>query len=147
MESLENKLDRLSPEQRKEVEEFVDFLLFRSGSSRESSDGAPLPPEVRKAAPPLLSQVEPFHAPENSSTGVYAAQPSVIPSPAGNGEGPDSVREINLDGDDPVSRDYMDYGQFDKNPSPATTAVKKVKEKLQKREENEKPRVSLDWIE
>jgi hypothetical protein len=41
----------------------------------------------------------------------------------------------------------MDYGKFDQNPSPATAAVKKVKEKLQKREENEKPRVSLDWIE
>ncbi len=32
MESLENKLDRLPPEQRKEVEDFVDFLLFRSGN-------------------------------------------------------------------------------------------------------------------
>ncbi len=40
----------------------------------------------------------------------------------------------------------MDYGQFDRSPSPATTAVQKVKEKLQKREEDEKPLVSLDWI-
>jgi hypothetical protein len=41
----------------------------------------------------------------------------------------------------------MDYGQYDRSPSPATAAVKKVKEKLQKRAENEKPRVSLDWID
>ena len=50
-------------------------------------------------------------------------------------------------GDDRIARDYMDYGQFERTSSPAITAVKKVKEKLQKREENEKPRVSLDWID
>jgi hypothetical protein len=41
----------------------------------------------------------------------------------------------------------MDYGQFEQKPSPATNAVRNVKEKLQKREEREKPRVSLDWID
>jgi hypothetical protein len=32
MESLESKLDGLTPEQRKEVEDFVDFLIYRSGN-------------------------------------------------------------------------------------------------------------------
>ena len=32
MESLESKLDRLTPDQRKEIEDFVDFLLYRSGN-------------------------------------------------------------------------------------------------------------------
>ena len=41
----------------------------------------------------------------------------------------------------------MDYGQFEQKSSAAITAVKNVKEKLQKREEQEKPRVSLDWID
>jgi hypothetical protein len=147
MESLESKLDRLAPEQRKEVEEFVDFLLYRSGNSHEPSGSARLPPEIRKVAPPLLSQMEPLHVPENSPASVYDVQVSESLPPAGNGQGTDTIREINPDGDDRVSREYMDYGQFDQTPSPATTAVKKVKEKLQKREENEKPRVSLDWIE
>jgi hypothetical protein len=40
----------------------------------------------------------------------------------------------------------MDYGQYEQN-SPAVLAVKNVKEKLQKRKEQEKPRVSLDWID
>ena len=30
MESLENKLDRLTPDQRREVEDFVDFLIQRA---------------------------------------------------------------------------------------------------------------------
>ena len=30
MESLESKLDRLTPEQRREIEDFVDFLLHRN---------------------------------------------------------------------------------------------------------------------
>jgi hypothetical protein len=41
----------------------------------------------------------------------------------------------------------MDYGEFEQNPSPAIIAVKRVKEKLQKSDEQEKPRVSLDWID
>jgi len=147
MESLENKLDRLAPEQRKEVEEFVDFLLYRSGNSHESSGSAPVTPEFRNVAPPPLSQMEPVNVTENSSPVVYDAQVSGSPPPVGNGEGPASIMEIVTDSDDRISREYMDYGQFDKNPSPATTAVKKVKEKLQKRTENEKSRVSLDWID
>ena len=42
MESLESKLDRLSPEQRKEVEDFMDFLMYRSGNSHESPGTAPV---------------------------------------------------------------------------------------------------------
>ena len=34
MESLESKLDRLSPEQRREVEDFVDFLIQRAEGIR-----------------------------------------------------------------------------------------------------------------
>jgi hypothetical protein len=67
--------------------------------------------------------------------------------PLNNEERATPIREIIVGGEDRISRDYMDYGSFEKNPSPATIAVKTVKEKLQKREEQEKPRVSLDWIE
>jgi hypothetical protein len=41
----------------------------------------------------------------------------------------------------------MDYGQYEHQSSPAIHAVKNVKEKLKKQEEQEKPRVSLDWID
>jgi hypothetical protein len=41
----------------------------------------------------------------------------------------------------------MDYGQYESQSSPATIAVKNVKEKLKKQEVGEKPRVSLDWID
>ena len=41
----------------------------------------------------------------------------------------------------------MDYGQYEQQSSPAIIAVKNVKEKLEKQGEQEKPRVSLDWID
>lgn len=91
--------------------------------------------------------MEPLHVQENSPPRVYDAPAPGNPPSVRNGEGPTPVREIVVVSDDRIARDYMDYGQFDQKPSPATAAVKKVKEKLQKREENEKPRVSLDWID
>jgi hypothetical protein len=41
----------------------------------------------------------------------------------------------------------MDYGQFEQSPSPATEAVKKVKQKIGRREEHEKSHQLLDWID
>ncbi len=63
MESLESKIERLPPEQHKEVEDFVDFLLFRSGIVQESPV-LPVPPRSLNAAPPLIVQ-EPVHILEN----------------------------------------------------------------------------------
>ena len=53
MESLESKLDRLSPEQRKEVEDFVDFLLFRSGNLSSPV----LRDSLSKGSGPCLSRI------------------------------------------------------------------------------------------
>lgn len=142
MESLESKLDRLSPDQRKEVEDFVDFLMYRSGNFQGSPPTAQVPPRIQNVAPPPLVVQEPVQILENSP-----ASPGENPSaPVPREEPASSVREVPGAGEDRIARDYMDYGQFDRSPAPATAAVKKVKEKLQKREEDEKPRVSLDWI-
>ena len=148
MESLESKLDRMSPEQRKEVEEFVDFLLYRSGSVHESPGTAPVTPEFKQVAPPPLTLSEPGHVTENSPPKIYdlpRVENSAIP--VRNEEQISPLQEITLGGDDRITRDYMDYGQYESQSSPATIAVKNVKEKLQKREEQEKPRVSPDWID
>ena len=73
-------------------------------------------------------------------------QPAGNSSHVRNEEHPAPVREIVVSGDDRITREYMDYGQYEQN-SPAVLAVKNVKEKLQKRERTEKPQVSLDWID
>ena len=148
MESLESKLDRLSPEQRKEAEEFVDFLLYRSGNVHESPGTAPVPLEFKKVAPPPLTLSEPVHVPENTLPKIYdlpRVETSTIP--IRNEEQISPLQEITLGGDDRITRDYMDYGQYEQQSSPATIAVKNVKEKLKKQEEGENPRVSLDWID
>lgn len=81
MDSLDEKITRLSPEQRREVETFIDFLLQRgtgegfspgSGSLfRENSKDAPLHPiimadEIRSTPPepprdplPVLTEIRP----------------------------------------------------------------------------------------
>ena len=57
MDPLENKLDRLSPEQRREVEDFVDFLIQRAEGIRVTiqlaSHDASQP--LKSVAPPLIS--------------------------------------------------------------------------------------------
>jgi hypothetical protein len=148
MESLESKLDRLSPEQRKEVEEFVDFLMYRSGNSPGSPAAAPVPLELKKVAPPPLTLPEPGHVTETPPQTIYDV-------PRGENasifvrceEQVSPLQEITVGGDDRITRDYMDYGQYEHQSSPAIHAVKNVKEKLKKQEEQEKPRVSLDWID
>jgi hypothetical protein len=145
MEPIESKLERLSPEQRKEVEDFVDFLLFRSGSFQETPIAQP---QIPNAAPPALILQEPVHVMENpplKENDMTGSENTSILSVCE--EKTTSPEEIAPVIDDRITRDYMDYGQFDRTPSPATAAVKKVKEKLQKHAENEKPRVSLDWID
>jgi hypothetical protein len=148
MESLESKLDRLSPEHRKEVEEFVDFLMFRSGISPDSQRTSPVSPELKKVAPPPLTLPEPLNVtdtppqkiddlPSGENTQIRVRSEEHI-SP---------LQEISVGNDDRITRDYMDYGQYEHPSSPAINAVKNVKEKLKKQEEQEKPRVSLDWID
>lgn len=140
MESLESKLERLAPELRKEVEDFVDFLIFRSGE-------APAAPRMITQTPPVLSRVPPpletVPLPP-TPTPVSDTEPV---SPPSSGQVPAPVQESALTGDDWITRDYMDYGQFEQAPSPATEAVKKVKQKISQREDQEKSHQLLDWID
>jgi len=148
MESLESKLDRLSPDQRKEVEDFVDFLMYRSGNLPAVPGTAETPLSLQNVAPPPLIFSEPVHFAENTVIKVYDSHQNESSSSSVKNEKPVPPKnEIIVGGEDSISRDYMDYGQFEQKSSPATIAVKNVKEKLQKREEQEKPRVSLDWID
>jgi hypothetical protein len=141
MESLESKLERLSPVQRKEVEDFVDYLIFRSG------DPQPVP-RVIPEAPPILSpapriqESAPLPSAPSPSLSQVQDSPLIPTQPV-----PASTQEFRSAGDDWISRDYMDYGQFELSPSPATEAVKKVKQKISRREEHEKSHQLLDWID
>jgi hypothetical protein len=146
MESLESKLDRLLPGQRKEVEDFVDFLLYRSGNIPESSP-AQTPPDLQRVAPPPFQFTEPVNAKEIPQVKIYDTNQGEIFSSLKKPD--EQVTQIheNIVDNEQVDGEYIDYGEFEQKSSPATIAVKNVKEKLQKRGEQEKPRVSLDWID
>jgi hypothetical protein len=148
MESLESKLDRLTSDQRKEVEDFVDFLISRSGNSHESSGASMVLPLSQNVAPPPLTLSEPVHVPENSPVkGYESLHEERSPLPIRNEEQSTPFKEIILSGDERITHGYLDYGEFEQHLSPAMVAVKNVKEKLKKNEEHEKPRELLDWID
>jgi hypothetical protein len=134
MESLESKLERLSPDQLKEAEDFVDFLLLRSGNSPYIQVPPLQVPSMVGVAPPVLTCPEPEH-PSLASTSELkeTGDPGDNPAPAGPG--------------DWITRDYMDYGQFEQQPPPTTEVIKKVKAKNVQHGEPEKSRQLLDWID
>jgi hypothetical protein len=148
MNSLESKLDQLSPDKRKEVEDFVDFLLSRVGPLpvREVSPAAP---PVLTPPPPVMTALEMHQDRGTPAVNVHdvprTEDPRANPDPAGGPESP--IREITAGGDDGITRDYMDYGQFERDQSPADEAVKKVKQKIARREQQDPSRQMLDWIE
>ena len=148
MNSLESKLDQLSPDQRKEVEDFVDFLLSRTGPLplREVSPAAS---PVLTSPPPAMTALEthqePGAQPVMGHDILRTEGPEANPEPASGPESP--AREITAGGDDWITRDYMDYGQFERGPSPADEAVKKVKQKLIRKSAEEKSHQLLEWID
>ncbi|MDO8873791.1 MAG: hypothetical protein Q7V05_13835 [Methanoregula sp.] len=148
MESLESKLDRLTPEQRREVEDFVDFLLYRSGSPQGVSSPTTVNPPVLKSAPSVIPVMAPMIMQETPRVVVHEQniRQEGSPSLGVPEEHYSPIQEITVEVEDRISRDYMDYGQFEQQ-SPATEAVKKVKAKLIQKSEQDKSRHLLDWID
>jgi len=149
MESLESKLDRLSSEQRREIEDFVDFLLYRSGTLQGVSGPAVVNPTVTKVVPPVIPVMTPIL---QDTPMVVASEQNIRQadtSSTGMPEEPSPlIQEITVEVEDKISRDYMDYGQFEQQPSPATEAVKKVKTRLliQKSDQDTSHHL-LDWVD
>lgn len=159
MDSLESKLDRLSSQDRKEVEDFVDFLLLRSGGAATPPVMAiPQPayqaPPVMKATPPPLIVPETLPADTLDETRIPAPATRTIvqarPIPRIEETAP-AIQEIAADDDG--SDGYFDYGKFERPaqverpPSPADEAIKKVKIKLIKKGETDSKTRLLDWID
>ena len=57
MDSLESKLDRLSAEQRREAEDFIDFLIQRAEGIRVTVQlpSHDVSPAMKSVAPPLIT--------------------------------------------------------------------------------------------
>jgi hypothetical protein len=147
MESLESKLDRLSPEQRREVEDFVNFLIQRSGtSSPASAIPSAAPPPVINIVPPPLPVQEPSMAPEPVKVRKLIRIPD-SPDPVPQ-EDPVTLLMQEIAVDDSLVNDYMDYGKYEQPPpSLATEAVKRVKEKMSRKKVHAPANQILDWID
>ncbi|PKL68107.1 MAG: hypothetical protein CVV30_12285 [Methanomicrobiales archaeon HGW-Methanomicrobiales-1] len=148
MESLESKLDRLSPEQRREVEDFVDFLLYRSGTLQGVSGPAVVNPSAAKLVPPVIPVMTPIL---QDTPLVVASEQNIRQADSSSTGMPEEssplIQEITVEVEDRISRDYMDYGQFEQQSSPATEAVKKVKTRLIQKSDQDHSSHLLDWVD
>ncbi len=146
MESFESRFARLTPEQQKEVEDFADFLLLKN-TLRQTP--------VMVQPPPVMMNTPPVMVPDPAVSVQCSLGPApVVTTPSGPSSiapmnEPDSppIHEITVGDEDWISRDYMDYGKFEAPPSPAAEAVRKVKQKIIVREEQDKSRHLLDWVD
>jgi hypothetical protein len=155
MESLESKLDRLTPDQRREVEDFVDFLIQRAEGIHVTVQVASheAPPLQKSVAPPLISS-DPVPVEEPAIPRPQEAAPPAAAMPVHEAEPPVVIQEIAGDDGSDSSDGYFDYGRFEKTappapspPSPADEAVKKVKRKLIQKSEHASKNQLLDWID
>jgi hypothetical protein len=147
MESFERRMERLTPEQRKEVEDFVDFLLLKN-NFRQGSAAGDTPSQVMMNAPPVLSpepaisrqqspvRMQDLVAQEELHVPLIADDPTLPPT-----------HEIAAGKEDWITHDYMDYGKFEQTPTTATDAVKNVKRKIIARDREETSRHLLDWVD
>jgi hypothetical protein len=146
MEPLENRIARLTPEQQQEVMDFVDFLLLKNNLRQDPASTCPS--LIMVNTPPVMVPDLPFLHPVGSASETDPSFMSELPaSPTREEHSPFAIHEIAVSGDDVITRDYMDYGKFDGNPSPATDAVRKVRHKIIAREEKEKSRHILEWVD
>jgi len=146
MESLERKLERLSPQQRRQVEDFADFLLQRQKES------PPLPPNRAGTPPPPAAMPPPLTIQEPPSSPGPAKVYDLIQGKDQNAgvvdEDPVTLLMQEIAVDDSLTDDYMDYGKYEPPPpSAATKAVQRVKEKLGRKKENDPVKKVLDWID
>jgi len=142
MESLESRLDRLSPEQRREVEDFVDFLLQKPKTPHPAPLApAAAPPPLAAASPPFFEQ-EPASEPEPVKLhDLIRRQEPIAASP--QEDVASLVQEISIGDDDLPSGDYMDYGQFDQEKK----AVVQKKQKKSREKATDSSAHLLEWIE
>lgn len=145
MDALERKLERLSPEQRRQVEDFADFLLRHrkeSPSPPQNRSGTSSPPA---AVPPPFTVQEPAPAPEPVK--VYDLIQGKEQEAGVVDEDPVTLLMQEIAVDDSLTEDYMDYGKYEPPPpSPATEAVQRVKDKLSRKKENDPAKKMLEWI-
>ncbi len=146
MESLESKLDRLTMEQRREIEDFVDFLLSRSGPAPVlASPAAVMPPVLLAPAPAPVPGISPERVYPASFTEITGSTGDAAAGRDASGDAP--YHEIDGGARDRITHDYFDYGQFDRESPPAAEAVQKVKRRIIAREDGDKPHHLLDWVD
>lgn len=141
MEPLESRMARLTPEQRMEVEDFVDFLLLKN-NFRQDPMAVSIPSPVLMNTPPVLS-AEPAPAlPSQQLSALVIPEEVSLPD---HGPVPESspIQEIVDVGED----GYMDYGRFEQAAAPEREPEKSAKRMVIARKTREKSGHLLEWVD
>ena len=141
MELLESRMARLTPEQRMEVEDFVDFLLLKNNFRQNPAAVSP-PSPILMSAPPVLSAEPAMAVPALHGSAPLNHEGVCLPDSSPDPE-PSPIREI-ADGSDDG---YMDYGRFDQAAVPAREPEKSVKRKVMARKAIETSGHLLEWVD
>ncbi len=146
LEPLETRIARLTPEQQREVSDFVDFLLLKN-TIAQPGEGA-VSSLIMVNTPPVMM---PDPVPVSLSGVITPSAPLIAPQPSSplpaDETSPPLIQEILGGRDDGITSDYIDYGKFEEKTSPATDAVRNVRKRIVARQDKDKPGHLLDWVD
>ncbi len=133
MESLETKIERLPPELQKEVEDFIDFLTAKHGITDSRQElPVPGPDPTSFSEIPFFGRNEPFPV----SPG--------FPSSSESDPVMFAAEEMKAQQDEGITRNYLDYGSFEKE-DPVKRVIRK--KKTRSGSEDKPSHRILEWIE
>ena len=146
LEPLETRIARLTPEQQREVSDFVDFLLLKNTIAQP---GAGAPPSLIMVNTPPVMMPDPVPV---SLSGIITPPDPLItlqsPAPVTADEtSPPLIQEILGGSNDGITSDYIDYGKYEEKSSPATDAARNTKKRVIARQDKDKPGHILDWVD
>lgn len=146
MEPLENRIARLTLEQQQEVGDFVDFLLLKNTIRQGVAN--PSPACFRESSPPVMVPDLPCTQSTDSQMKSDSWSLYNHHSCAPHGEPtPSVIHEIRSGGDDPITREYLDYGSYSMASQPATEMQKKGRPRIIARDKEQKTRHILEWVD
>lgn len=137
MEPLESRIARLTLAQQQEVADFVDFLLQKYSLHMGETSGTQ--PAVRVSAPPVMD------ADTHTDISHDIRSPESNFSPSRVFSAP--VQADRHEQDDGVTRGYMNYGDFEQEPSrPAGRKGDARRPTIARNPENDSSNL-LDWVD
>jgi hypothetical protein len=142
MDSLKNRIERLTVEQQREVEDFIDFLLLKNNARQGPSTA--LPPAWMNAPPVMDAEPGPaipgiYLSPQGNESRKPGIPQELLPDPP--------IHETPSASDNGITRDYLDYGEYDADWPVSAGSEKKVRPRISRQRTGDESSHQLDWVD